>query len=477
MAERAASVQSVERSEKLRVPPHSIEAEQAVLGGAMLDAQAFDEVSDSLQEADFYRHDHRLIFRAIADLSSNNKPTDGVTVSEWLEQRNLLDEAGGLVYVGALAKDSPGAANIRAYADIVRERATYRDLIRAGNNIAQAAYAPEGRDVREIIDLAQTAVFSVEREKNEGPQLLVRDYVGWRDQLDERANSEGSMLGLSTGLNALDVRTLGLEKGDVWIGAGRPSMGKTTWGMNVAETNAIQGLPVAVFSLEMPRRQLLTRSVASLARIDFGKLRSGKLDDIDRERLRDAANQLTSMPLYVDEQPALTVNEIRARCRRMKRKHGLELVVIDYLQLMEAKAENRNNEISVITRGLKRLAKDLDVPVIALAQLNREVEKRKDKRPMMSDLRDSGSIEQDADVVLLFHREAYYDRNKEFDHVAEIDIAKQRNGATERCYVEYQGHLMRFDNLHAGDVMNYHAWIREKDNMGFRKGKNEGFRE
>lgn len=447
--------------DKLRIPPHSISAEQAVLGGVMLEATAFDDIADVLREDDFYRYDHRIIFRAVADLSENNQPTDVVTVAEWLEKNELLDEAP-LSYVGTLAKDAPGAANIRAYADIVRDRAVLRRLITAGNDIAGKAFAPEGKATADVLEAAQAAILDVERPTGKGPQKLVNGFSGWIEELDRRMEAGGDLVGLSTGFIDLDRQTLGLEPGDMWVLAARPSQGKTTCVMNMLEHIAGQGKAVLFFSLEMPEKQLLTRTIASLGKLDSNRLRMGQLTDEEWQRVTAAGVKVKDMPLYVDDQSGLTITEMRARARRMKRQHDIAVIAVDYLQLVEQSAENRTNEITKISRGLKALAKDLDVPVIALSQLNRSLESRHNKRPVMSDLRESGAIEQDADVIAFLYRESQYDKHCEFDYVAELDIAKQRNGPTGTILLHYNGANMRFDNLDGIDKQNYRDWQKTK---------------
>jgi replicative DNA helicase len=378
----------------LRLPPHSVEAEQSVLGGLMLDAAAWDQVADRVIAEDFYRNDHRLIFEAVAGLIERNQPCDAVTLSGYLEGQGVLDQVGGLSYLGSLARDTPSSANIRAYADIVRERSVLRQLITVGNEIVTNALVPEGREAREIVDEAERAVFEIAERGSRGK-------VGFRtvksilpevvNKIDEMYHSDGKLTGISSGFKVLDDMTSGLNAGDLIIIAGRPSMGKTTLAVNIAENAALgSGKSAAIFSMEMSAESLTLRMISSLGRINQGHLRSGKLSEDDWPRIDSAMTQLGAAKIYVDETPALTPTEVRARARRLKRERGLDLIVVDYLQLMQVagNTENRATEISEISRGLKALAKELKVPVIALSQLNRGVEQRLEKKPVMSDLRE-----------------------------------------------------------------------------------------
>jgi replicative DNA helicase len=416
----------------MRLPPHSIEAEQSVLGGLMLDASAWDQVADRVVAEDFYRHDHRLIFTAVAGLIERSQPCDAVTLSGHLESQGVLDQVGGLGYLGSLARDTPTAANIRAYADIVRERSVLRQLITAGNEIVTSALEPEGREAREIVDAAERAVFEIAERGSRGK-------VGFRtvksilpevvNKIDEMYHSEGKLTGISTGFKVLDDMTSGLQAGDLIIVAGRPSMGKTTLAVNIAENAALgAGKSAAIFSMEMSAESLTLRMISSLGRINQGHLRSGRLSE--------------------EDWPRITPTEVRARARRLKREHGLDLIVVDYLQLMQVSGtkENRATEISEISRGLKALAKELKVPVIALSQLNRGVEQRVEKKPVMSDLRESGAIEQDADVILLIYREEVYEPNTTRKGIADIIIAKQRNGPTGDVQLTFLGQYTKFEN-------------------------------
>src|SRR5450755_1829642 len=375
----------------LRLPPHSIEAEQSVLGGLMLDAAAWDQIADRVIAEDFYRNDHRLIFEAVAVLIERSQPCDAVTLSGHLESQGLLDQVGGLAYLGSLARDTPTAANIRAYADIVRERAILRQLITAGNEIVTSALEPEGREAREIVDGAERTVFEIAERGKVGFRTVKSILPEVVNRIDEMYHSEGKLTGISTGFRKLDEMTSGMQAGDLIIVAGRPSMGKTTLAVNIAENAALgSNKSAAIFSMEMSAESLTLRMISSLGRINQGHLRSGRLHEDDWPRIDSAMTQLGGANIHVDETPALTPTEVRARARRLKRERGLDLIVVDYLQLMQVAGtkENRATEISEISRGLKALAKELKVPVIALSQLNRGVEQRVEKKPVMSDLRE-----------------------------------------------------------------------------------------
>ncbi len=390
-------------TEALRLPPHSIDAEQSVLGGLMLDNNAWDTAADRVSEADFYRRDHRLIFRAIHALAEKGSPFDAVTLSEWLGGQNLLAETGGLAYLGALAKNTPSAANIRAYADIVRERAVLRRLISVGTEIVDSAFYPAGRDSKTLLDEAEQRVFQIAEQiaRHRSSVRSIKELlVKAVERIDTLFQLDNPITGVPTGFPDLDHLTAGLQPSDLVIVAGRPSMGKTALAINMAEHVVIKThRPVVVFSMEMPGEQLAMRMMSSLARIDQHKVRTGKLEDEDWPRLTSAVSLLADAPLFIDDTAAMTPTEIRARCRRLKREHDLGLVVVDYLQLMQVPGgkESRAMEISEISRSLKALAKELDVPVVALSQLNRSLEQRPDKRPRMADLRESGAIEQDAE--------------------------------------------------------------------------------
>ncbi len=443
-------------TETLRVPPHSVDAERAVLGGLMLDNKAWDRIADVVTAEDFYRHDHRLIFNAIGELAERNQPLDAVTVSEFLARNDQLDEMGGLAFLGQLAKDTPSAANIQAYGQIVRERALLRNLIDVGVAIADSAYTSDGRDASELVDDAERSVFQIaERGKRRGSgfQALRKILPATIDRLDYLSHTEGDVTGLSTGFNSLDDMTAGLQRGDLVIIAGRPSMGKTTLAMNIAENAAIgSGKAVAIFSMEMSAEQISFRMIGSIGRVDQSNLRRGNFNDEDWNRINSAVAIMSEAKIYIDDTPSLSPTEVRARARRLARENGgLGLIVLDYLQLMQVQGnkENRATEISEISRSLKALAKELDCPVIALSQLNRSVEQRTDKRPVMSDLRESGAIEQDADVICFIYRDEVYDKETTRKGIADIIIAKQRNGPVGEVHLTFLGQYTKFENLMA----------------------------
>ena len=439
-------------TDALKVPPHSLQAEQAVLGGLMLDNSSWDRVADRVTEEDFYRRDHRLVFRAIAELAQRNSPFDAVTLSEWLEQNRLLEDAGGLAALGGLVQNTPSAANIQAYADIVRENSVMRQLITVGNEIANSAFVTEGRTTAELLEQAEQQVFRIAEQGKRGQRGFrsIRTLLSAAvDRIDKLFQQDDPITGVPTGFSDLDEMTAGLQPSDLIIVAGRPSMGKTTLAMNFAENAAIKHqLPVAIFSMEMPGEQLALRMMSSLGHIDQHKVRTGKLEDDDWPRLTSAVSLLDTAPLFIDDTPALSPAELRARARRLKREHDLGLIIIDYMQLMQVPGtrENRTTEISEISRNLKALAKELDVPVIALSQLNRGLEQRTDKRPVMSDLRESGAIEQDADVIIFIYRDEVYHEDSPQKGIAEIIIGKQRNGPIGKRFLTFRGQFTRFEN-------------------------------
>lgn len=438
--------------QRLKVPPNSVEAEQSLLGGLMLDALAWDRVADVIVDEDFYRKDHRLIFRAIADLIEHGSPCDVVTVSEHLDNRNELDAAGGLEYLATLSNETPGAANARAYAKIIRERSTLRALVSAGNEIAGSAFATDGRSAIDILDNAERLVFQIAEKGTRGRKgfkSLKQILPAAVDRIDLLHQSDGDITGISTGYNEFDKMTAGLQPGDLIIIAGRPSMGKTTLAVNIAENAAIgSNVPTAIFSMEMPSQQLAFRMISSLGRVDQTHLRTGNFPDEDWSRINTAVQLMSEAPIFIDDTPGLAPTEIRARARRLQREHGLGLIVIDYLQLMQVpgNTENRATEISEISRSLKALAKELECPVIALSQLNRSVEQRTDKRPVMSDLRESGAIEQDADLILFIYREEVYNQDTPRKGIADIAIAKQRNGPIGDFPLTFVGRYTKFEN-------------------------------
>ena len=450
---------------RLRVPPHSIEAEQSVLGGLLLDNLAWDRAADLLTESDFYRYEHRQIYAAISSLVGGAKPADVVTVNEHLQSLGRADDCGGLVYLNALAQSVPSAANIRRYAEIVRERAVLRKLIGASDEIATQAFNPQGKPVTQILDEAESRIFQIGEEGSRSKQGFIgidKLVVQLIDRVTElHENGAEEVTGVRTGFYDLDRYTAGLQKGDLLVLAARPSMGKTAFALNMAEHVAVrEELPVLVFSMEMGASQLAVRMVGSLGRIDQQHLRTGALRDDEWTRLTEAVDQLGKVSLFIDETAALNPAELRARARRMARQFGgtLGLIVVDYLQLMSGSAgsdENRATELGEISRGLKALAKELQCPVLALSQLNRSVESRNDKRPMMSDLRESGAIEQDADVIMFIYRDDYYNKDSKEPGVAEIIIAKQRNGPVGTLKLTFLKPLTRFDNLAAGEATEY----------------------
>lgn len=438
----------------VRTPPHSVEAEQAVLGGLLMDAAAWDRVADVVTESDFYRKDHRVIFEAISVLASEGTACDVVTVCEQLERMGRLDAAGSLAYLSTLVRDTPTAANARAYAEIVRERSLRRQLVRAGTDITSSVFDDDGLTARELVERAEQSVFAIAEAGSRGEQgtVQIRKILPKViDQIDEWHSNPNELRGLATGFVDFDKVTGGLRPGDLVIVAGRPSMGKSTLAVNMAEYAAVRSKKpgsVAIFSLEMPSEQLVTRMVSSIGGIPLASLRSGQLSDDDWLRVTTATNQLAEAKIFIDETPALTPTELRARARRVKREHGLDLVVIDYLQLMQVNGskETRATEIGEISRGLKVLAKELGVPVIALSQLNRAVEQRENKRPVMSDLRESGALEQDADMILLIYREEVYDKTTTKKGMAEIELVKHRNGEIGVFNLTFQGQYTRFTN-------------------------------
>lgn len=441
-------------TESLKVPPHSIEAEQSVLGGLMLDNAAWDHVADRINETDFYRGDHRLIFRAVKSLAEQGLPFDLVTLAEWLERNGQLDDAGGFAYLGVLARDTPSAANIRAYADIVRERSVLRQLIRIGTEIANSAYQPQGRDSKELLDEAEKQVFAIAEQGSRASQGFtgIKELLTQAvDRIDTLFQQDNPITGVPSGWHDFDEMTAGLQISDLIIIAGRPSMGKTTFAMNIVENAAIKHrLPVAVFSMEMPGDHLAMRMMSSLGRIDQHRIRTGKLEDDDWPRLTSAVSILAEAKLFIDDSAALSPTEIRARARRLQREHGrLGMIIIDYLQLMQVpgSSENRATEISVISRSLKALAKELQVPVVALSQLNRSLEQRPNKRPVMSDLRESGAIEQDADLICFIYRDEVYNPDSNDKGTAEIIIGKHRNGPIGTVRLTFLGRYTRFENF------------------------------
>jgi len=446
----------------LKTPPHSLEAEQSVLGGLLLDNETWDRVSEKVVAQDFYSRSHRIIFETIAVLIELGEPVDLITLSESLENDQKLDDAGGFVYLAEMMKNTPSAANITAYAEIVRERAVTRELISVANEIAEAGYDTQGRSSAELLDFAETKVFAIAEQrlnKSEGPESISSVLEKTVDRIERLCNEPtGGVTGVSTGFVDLDKMTAGMQPSDLIIVAARPSMGKTTFAMNLAENAAMtQDKPALVFSLEMPSDQLMMRMLASLGRIDQTKIRTGQLDDEDWARLSSTMGLLLENgKMFIDDAAGLTPTDVRSRARRIARDHGgLSMIMIDYLQLMRVPAlsDNRTLEISEISRSLKALAKELKVPVVALSQLNRSLEQRADKRPINSDLRESGAIEQDADLILFIYRDEVYNDNSEWKGMSEIIIGKQRNGPIGRIPLTFQGQYSRFDNYSGPNVL------------------------
>jgi replicative DNA helicase len=446
---------------QLRVPPHSIEAESSVLGGLLLDNSAWDRMGDLLTDADFYRYEHRLIFAAVGGLINATKPADVITVYEQLQAQGKSDEIGGLAYLNSLAQYVPSATNIRRYAEIVRERSILRKLVSASDEIATAAFNTQGRAVDKILDEAEQKIFNIGEEGSrmkQGFQAMDTLVVQLLDRVQEMADNPNDITGVPTGFYDLDRMTSGMQAGDLIILAARPSMGKSSLAINIAEHVALnEGLPVAVFSMEMGASQLAVRIVGSIGRIDQTHLRTGRLTDDEWPRLTEAIEKLRNVSLHIDETPGLTTSELRANARRLARQCGkLGLIVVDYLQLMSVSSnmsdENRATAVGEISRGLKMLAKELQCPVLALSQLSRGVESRTDKRPMMSDLRESGAIEQDADVIMFIYRDDYYNKDSKEPGVSEIIISKQRNGPTGTLKLAFIKPLTKFESLATGSA-------------------------
>lgn len=450
----ASSSQSDANIEKLKIPPHSIEAEQSVLGSMLIAPESWDTVTEIIGSDDFYNRAHQTIFIAVLDLLKHNLPVDLITVSEQLEKHDKLEEAGGFAYLAELAKNTPSAANVAAYAQIIKERAITRELIGVAHNIAEVGFNPEGRNSAELLDLAESKVFEIAEKRtgeNEGPKDIDKVLGKTVDRLEALVKSGKEVTGVTTGFQDLDKKTSGLQPSDLIIVAARPSMGKTTFAMNLCENAMMaEDKPVLVFSLEMPSEQIMMRMLASLSRVDQTKIRTAQLDDTDWSRIsRTMAMLKEKNNLWVDDSSGLTPMDVRTRARKIARENGgISLIMVDYLQLMRVPslADNRTLEIAEISRSLKALAKELEVPVVALSQLNRSLEQRADKRPVNSDLRESGSIEQDADLIMFIYRDEVYHENSEYKGVAEIIIGKQRNGPIGTSRLTFQGQFSRFDN-------------------------------
>jgi replicative DNA helicase len=443
-----------QKVEKLKIPPHSIEAEQSVLGSMLIAPDSWDKVAEVVIEQDFYNRSHQVIFRGIIRLLSASQPVDLITVSEELEKHGELEEAGGFAYLGELAKNTPSAANVVAYAEIIRERAVTRELIGVAHQIADVGYNPEGRSSSDLLDMAESKVFEIAEKRTnntEGPKNVESVLGKTIDRLETLLKTNKEVTGVSTGFTDLNKKTSGLQPSDLIIVAARPSMGKTTFAMNLCENAMLsEDKPVLVFSLEMPSEQIMMRMLASLSRVDQTKIRTAQLDDEDWARISNTMAMLKDKDnLFIDDSSALTPMELRTRARKLAReKGGISLIMIDYLQLMRVPglSENRTLEIAEISRSLKALAKELEVPVVALSQLNRSLEQRADKRPINSDLRESGSIEQDADLIMFIYRDEVYNENSTEKGISEIILGKQRNGPIGTVRLTFQGHYSRFDN-------------------------------
>lgn len=447
---------------RLKDPPKSAEAEQAVIGALFLDNSQWDNVSEAVSSNDFFYSNNRHIFQAIFEQAEGSgHKFDILTTANRLREKNQLEEVGGMAYLQRIGMETPSVVNAVAYAKIIREHSIKRRLISASNEIANSAFFPDGKDAKELLDQAESKIFTIAEQyhnnKNEGLIHAKKPIAETLQYLQQVAGMQGGVTGLSTGLRDLDEMTSGLHNGELIIVAGRPSMGKTAFSLNIAQNIALgSGLPVAIFSLEMPARALIMRMIASLGRIPSGNLQKGQLDQNDMNKLRNAAIQIGNAPIYIDDSSNLSITDLRARVRRLAREHGqLGLVLIDYLTLMQMPDAGNNNRVTQIgdlSRGLKLLAKEIDAPVMVLSQLSREVEKRVDKHPQMSDLRDSGAIEQDADIIMFVYREAVYNKETGDPNKAEIVIAKQRNGPIGTVFLHYKGEYSLFDNAAYGDA-------------------------
>jgi replicative DNA helicase len=441
---------------RIKMQPHSIEAEQSVLGGLLLSNDAWDAVAEMVSADDFYRADHRLMFRHVARMMENSEPVDVVTLSDTLNANGELESAGGLSYLAELATNTPSAANIRAYAQVVRERSALRHLIQAAQDIAESGFNPEGRTAEDLIDMAERQIMQISEQgpKAGGPQAVNPLLTRAVEKIDELYSSGGDITGLSTGFADLDGMTSGLQKSDLIIVAGRPSMGKTAFAMCLVENAVLnQPKPILVFSMEMPADQLIVRMLSSIGRIDQTRIRNGKLEQDDWPKLSTAVAKLKDVPLYIDDTPALSPTEMRSRARRIVREHGeLGMIMVDYMQLMQVTGftEGRTAEVSEISRNMKAIAKEFNCPVVALSQLNRSLEQRPNKRPVNSDLRESGSLEQDADVIMFIYRDEVYNEDSPDKGVSEIIIGKQRNGPIGITRLAFIGQYTRFENLARG---------------------------
>ena len=447
--------------ERIRMQPQSVEAERSVIGGLLISPEGWDAIAEIVVAEDFYRPEHRAIFRQIAKLVDLGQPVDVITVADRLLATEELDAAGGHTYLAELAETTPTAANIRAYATAVHERAVLRKLIGAAQDIASTGFHPEGRSAEELLDEAERRIMQISEEgpKTGGARGMEPLLQGALERIEELFQSGGEILGLTTGFIDLDRMTSGLQDSDLVIVAGRPSMGKTAFAMNLVE-NAASGSerPILVFSMEMPAEQLVIRMMSSLGKIDQTRVRTGKLEQEDWPKLSAAMAKLKEANVFIDDTPALTPTEVRSRARRVAREQGsLGMIMVDYLQLMRVagSSEGRTAEISEISRSLKAIAKEFKCPVVALSQLNRALEQRPNKRPVNSDLRESGAIEQDADVIMFIYRDEVYHEDSPDQGTAEIIIGKQRNGPIGTCRLAFQGEYTRFDNLARGAYSGY----------------------
>jgi len=448
---------------RIKLPPNSVEAEQSVLGALLLSSDGWDSVAEEVAAVDFYRPDHRLIFRQIAKLAEAAEPVDVITVADKLTANGELDAAGGLSYLAELAGNTPSASNIRAYAQVVKERASLRNLIEAAQEIADSGFSPEGRTSTQLIDEAEHRIMQISEQgaKSGGPQEVNPLLKATLARIEELFNSDGDITGLTTGFADLDGMTSGLQPSDLVIVAGRPSMGKTSFAMNLVENAVLvegQKKPIVVFSMEMPAESLMIRLLSSIGRIDQTRIRNGKLEQEDWPKLSTAVNKLKDVPLFIDDTAALTPTEVRSRARKIAREQGgIGMIMIDYLQLMQVagSSEGRTAEISEISRSLKAIAKEFECPMVALSQLNRSLEQRPNKRPVNSDLRESGAIEQDADVIMFIYRDEVYNEDSPDKGTAEIIIGKQRNGPIGTCRLAFQGQFTRFENLARGSYEEY----------------------
>ena len=463
-----------EKVDRLKIPPHSIEAEQSVIGSMLISPDSWDKVAEIVIESDFYNRSHQVIYQSILKLLANNQPVDVITTSEHLELHDKLDEAGGFAYLAELAKNTPSAANVVSYAKIIKERAIIRELIGVAHDIAEVGYNPEGRDSADVLDMAESKVFEIAEKRtgeNEGPRNVESVLGKTIDRLEQLVKNNKAVTGVSTGFVDLDKKTSGMQPSDLIIVAARPSMGKTTFAMNLAENAMmLEEKPVLVFSLEMPSEQLMMRMLASLSRVDQTKIRTAQLDDDDWARISNTMAMLKDKDnLFIDDSSGLTPMDVRSRARKLARdKGGISMIMIDYLQLMRVPSlsDNRTLEIAEISRSLKALAKELEVPVIALSQLNRSLEQRADKRPVNSDLRESGSIEQDADVVMFLYRPEYYDithteTGESTKGMAEMIIAKNRSGSIDNVKLQFIGKYTRF-----AEFDGFHATSDDYEDMG-----------